>query len=465
MKEKKREMLLHSVWDHTGLKAHFERMAEKGWLLEKITNWGLVYRRIEPKKLTFCVCYYPKATVFAPEPVEGQETFYEFCRHTGWELAASWAQLQVFYNEREDPVPIETDPVLELDTIHRAAKRTTLLSNGMLFLLALFQGGLFVSGFLRNPVGVLSSSSALFTGLCWVLVPLLTVSEVVAYYRWRAKAKKAAERGESLATNSRIKLQIVCLIIVGIGLLYYFLSVFTSGDPVMMTIMPLMFLGIGLVMFLTRALQNFLKRKRVSAKVNVAATVVLSFVLSFALVGGITSGMIAGLARGWFNNGRETYQYHGSVFTVYADELPLTVEELTGRAYGENDYIRERRDSASALLAQYTARQHPRFDAEGYIHLPILEYTVTLVKVPELYDLCKNALLAEYGDDDWLGRSYESIEAGPWGAAEAYRVVESNGDRWNNYLLCYPDRLVEFAPGWMMTAEQKALVGEKLGGS
>ena len=464
MRDKKRRILLHSMWDHTGLEAHFARMAEKGWLLEKITNFSLVYRRIEPKKITFCVCYYPKATIFAPEPVEGQETFYEFCQHTGWELAASWAQLQVFYNEREDPIPIETDPMLELDTIHRAAKRSTLLSNGLLFLLALLQGGLLIVRVRQDLVGLLASSSTPFIGMCWVVLLLLTTSEITAYYRWRAKAKKAAERGEFLATNSRIKLQIGCLIFIGVWFLYYLLSIFTSGDPVLMTTMPLMLLGMGLLSFLTGKLRDFLKRKKVSAKVNVAVTLTLTVVLAYALVAGIVFGVLAGMRNGWFTGDRETYQYRGFVFTVYDDELPLTVDELTGKAYGEDKYTREWRDTASLLLAQYTARQHPRFDAEDYIHLPILEYTVTLVKIPALYDLCRNALLAEYDGDDWLGRSYESIEAGPWGAAEAYRVVEENGDRWNNYLLCYPDRFVEFAPGWTMTAEQKALVGEKLGG-
>ena len=116
MKTTKKEMFLFSGWDRSGLEEHLARMAEKGWLVEKITSYCLIYRKIEPKKLTFCVCYYPKASSFAPGPTEDQETFYEFCQHAGWVLAAEWAQLQMFYNERENPVPIETDPVMELET-------------------------------------------------------------------------------------------------------------------------------------------------------------------------------------------------------------------------------------------------------------------------------------------------------------------------------------------------------------
>ena len=159
MRDRKWRFELYSIWDHTGLEVHLGRMAEKGWLLEKVSNFGWTYRRIEPKKLTFCVTYYPKASDFAPEISEEQETFYAFCQHTGWKLAASCAQLQVFYNERENPTPIETDPILELDTIHRTMKRSALFSHFLLAALALLQGGMLVSWLLRDPVRQLSSAS------------------------------------------------------------------------------------------------------------------------------------------------------------------------------------------------------------------------------------------------------------------------------------------------------------------
>lgn len=465
MKDTKKRLEFYSIWDHTGLESHLTRMAEQGWLLEKIGSFVWVYRRIEPKKLTFCVTYYPKASGFAPGPSEDQETFYAFCRHAGWELAASCAQLQVFVNEREDPVPIETDPLLELDTIHRTVKRSTLPAQGMLALLALLNGGMVLSRLLRDPVETLSSASVFLSGICWVLVLLLTGSEFIAYFRWRARAKKAAEYGEFLATNSRIKLQIACLAVTAVVLLYYFLSVFTSGNRVMMTVAPLMFLGMGLLICLANGIKKLLKRKKAPAWVNRAVTIASVFVLSFALMGGVTLGILAGTEKGWFAGGRETYQYHGSVFTIYDDELPLSVEDLTGAAYPEDTYIREWRDDASLLLARYVARQYPRFNVENYRDLPGLEYTVILVKVPALYGMCKRSLLAEYDGSDayWSGRAYAPQDPAPWGAAEVYRVMDEEYGSWDIWLLCYPDRFVEFRPDWELTPEQMALAGEKLG--
>lgn len=470
MKDKKRELFLFSAWDRTGLEAHLSRMAEKGWLVDKLTNYGLIYRRIEPKKLTFCVCYYPKASAFAPGPTEEQETFYEFCQHAGWELAAEWAQLQMFYNERENPVPIETDPVMELETIHQTMKRNALPAQIFLMIAALLSVGLTVFGFLRDPVQTLSNTSSLVGGISWLLVVVTTAAEIVSYFLWRSKAKRAAEHGEFLATKSHIRFQQAVLILVGLELAYYFLSVFTSGDRMMMVILPLTFLWSGLLFVLVRVIMNALKRKKVSAAVNRVVTIVSSIVLAYAMMAVIIFGVLYGSNHGWFAGDKGTYQYHGSVFTIYDDPLPLTVEDLTGKDYGEGVYTREWRDTASLLLAQYTADQMARFDAENFRDLPRLRYTVTLVKIPALYDFCKNALLSEYdgdnGDDHyWDDRIYVPQDAAPWGALEVYRVIDEETGPWDIYLLCYSDRFVEFHPDWELTPEQMALVGGKLGNS
>lgn len=463
MRDRKRILELRSLWDHTGLERHLAEMAERGWLLEKIGTFAWSYRRVEPRRLTFCVSYYPKASAFDPGPTEEQEDFYALCRHAGWELAAASAQLQVFYNERENPVPIDTDPVLEVETIHQTVKRSLLPSQLALVLLAVVNGGLFVSGALGDPIGTLSSASRLFTGLCWAELLVLSLSEIIGYCRWRGKARAAAERGEFLATKSRVGLQIFSLAVLGLGLLYYFLSVFTSGDRVMMVVAPLMFLWMAALFLLVRAIRDGLKRKKASRGINRAVTFGAAFVLAYAMVGLIILGTLVGMENGWFAGEEDTYQYRGQTFSAPQDPLPLTVEELLGVAY--DGYIREQSSRQSFLLAQYEARQRARFDAADYKEMPRLEYTVTLVKLPALYGLCREALLKEGdGEGIWENRRYVSQEAEPWGAAEAYRLWDDEYGPWDEYLLCYPDRLVELHLDWEPTAEQMAAVGERLGG-
>ena len=62
MRDTKRRLELYSFFNHTGIAAHLEDMAQKGWMIEKITGFGWVYRRIEPKRLHFSVSYYARAS-------------------------------------------------------------------------------------------------------------------------------------------------------------------------------------------------------------------------------------------------------------------------------------------------------------------------------------------------------------------------------------------------------------------
>ena len=117
MKDTKRRLEVFSFYDRAHIERHLEAMAARGWLLERMGKFGWVYRRIEPKRLTFHVSYFPDASDFDPGPTWGQLTFQDFCERTGWQLACSSAQMQVFYNEGPDPLPIETDPALELEVL------------------------------------------------------------------------------------------------------------------------------------------------------------------------------------------------------------------------------------------------------------------------------------------------------------------------------------------------------------
>ena len=68
MKTRKRRIEYFSFYNHTGIEAHLTQMANKGWLIESISNLYWTYRRIDPKNIHFCVTYYPRASDFDPGP-------------------------------------------------------------------------------------------------------------------------------------------------------------------------------------------------------------------------------------------------------------------------------------------------------------------------------------------------------------------------------------------------------------
>ncbi len=114
--------------------------------------------------------------------------------------------------------------------------------------------------------------------------------------------------------------------------------------------------------------------------------------------------------------------------------------------------------------------QHPRLDAENFKDMPHLEYTITDIKLPFLYDICKDRLLREQDDtsDDRIQEGsknvYEAQDAAPWGAQEVYRLVARNSGPMNWYLLCYEDCIIEIKFDWEPTPEQISIVVEKLSG-
>lgn len=301
MRNKKYTLGAFSFYDRSGLEKRLVQMAEKGWLLEHIGSFLWTYRRIEPQKLAFCVCWFPKASAFDPAPSEEQQTFYDFCRHTGWNLAASINQMQVFYNTAADPVPIETDPSTEVDAIHRAAVRSSLPAQLVLLVLALINGVLLILRLRDDPASVFTEPSNLFTGLCWTIVILMTCADCGSYLLWHRKAVKAAERGEFLETKGHRTFQLACLAVVGAGFIYYLITIFTSGNHMMIAAALLMF-GIYLpcTYLLVAGIKKFMKKKNVPTGISRIVTIASAFIISFALMGMVTWGLLFSSARGWF---------------------------------------------------------------------------------------------------------------------------------------------------------------------
>lgn len=452
MKNTKRQLIPFSYYDLTGMERHLEKMAQKGWLLDKMSALGWRYWRIEPQKLHFTVSYCHRASAYDPEPTEEVQTFYDFCAHTGWRLAAEFGSMQMFYNDQEDPIPIDTDPAMEIQMVGREMKRA-LPFEILLLLIGFFMGGSWLYSLFHSPIDLLASPTNLFTGLCWLGLMVWSVADILTYLLWRRRAKLAAQRGEFVPTRGCHRIMQVVMALVILGAIYFFITARLPGLRLLTGAMILEFV----VLFLAvNGTKDFLKKRKVSRRKNQAVTIAVDVLLAAVLVVSISYGTII-LAR---NGG----------FSLAADIEPLlTIADLTGEE--DPRYIVRSHVESSVFLKvrEFTEQSQP---GES-VRLPELSCKIVDVYLPGVYDFCLRELLHER--DDWEGLTddgtvvkpyyvYQEMDPALFGAQAAWQRYAGGetGEPTGDYLLSYPGRLVVLECDWELTAEEMAIAGAKL---
>ena len=447
MKTTRRDLIPFSFYDHTGMERHLEKMARKGWMVEELTNLGWKYRAIEPQKLHFSVSFDIRASDFAPEPTEEQATFQEFCARSGWKLAASSGWMQVFYNEAEDPLPIQTDPEMEIRMADKRA-RHMMPAYVIYFVLGFLIGGGWCVSLVTKPIQTLTTPGGVLLGLCWLCLFLYSVVDLVVYYAWRRRALTAAQRGEFLPTRGCHQLLYVALVVIALGLVYWFA---VERRPGMRFLTGGMLLAYVVIFLAMNGTKNTLKRKKASAGLNRAATLGVDVILAVVLIGGVSWLFFQGVQNGAFSIAEQI-------------EAPLSAGDLTG--VDEERYLTTVSVDMTPFLDRQVVQCRTGFDQEEW--LPGLKYTLVDIHVPWVYDacfreLCRDTVVetASHTHQDIPYLQYEAIDPAPWGAERAYQF-NLEGEFQQRYILCWEDKLVQLETDWDLTAEQMALAGETL---
>ena len=465
MKDTKRIFTLFSFYDRTGIEKFLEKQARNGWLLVKMSAFGWKFQRIEPQEIHFSVTYFPSASAFDPEPSEDQQVFRQFCEHTGWRLAASGAQMQIFFNTEAEPVPIETEALLELENIHATAKKSYLPTYVMQLCLGILQLVMLGIRLNTDSIGFMANNANLFAGVCWGLGLVICCGELVQYYSWLKKARSAAETdGSFVDTRSTVNFQLISVLVFLAALAFMLLS---FGDSRMGYVAIFTVAGILVITAVIVGMTELMKRLKVNAGMNMSVTILLAVVLSIVFTGVLVFGIIQAVM-----SDREedipyaTYEYKGHTYDVYHHDIPLTIEDLMDTGYDGYSYIRLR-DEESVFLSRLEATQRPRYDA---LEQPDFSYTVVDVKWNALYGACLKDMLDDYdgwSSEDIYGNvfhdSFILADAAPWGADQVYRLKQGGVDEMSQcYILCYGGRLVKIRFSWDVTAEQMAAVGDLL---
>lgn len=459
MKHVKYRLESYTLYDYRGVERHLEDMEAKGWRLEKTGNlWK--YRRTEPKKVHYAVTYVPEASEFNPAPTPGQENLAELCAAAGWEKVADWFQMQIFRSEQPDPMPLETEESVRLEVLGRAIRKNFLPSCLLLTVLGAVMLAQQIWSIRQDPIGALSRTSRLFTLLLWLLVIFSAGGNLADYALWLRRSRKSVAQGGPCAHGGGYRiLAKISWAVLGVLLVGYAVSLVGESQPRMLVLVGVYLLFMFLLIALVRGTQKGLRRAGASKHLNMGLTLAVDAVGALVLTGGFTAVVIWGiLQQGWFQRTPvDTYDTGNYVFDIYHDELPLTIEDLTGETYSGYSY--ERTENTSFLLGRLEGEQWHVPDGTD---APELDYEILDVKADFLYDWCLEQYLEEYADDQEIWqREYRPEDPAPWGAEAAYRLWW-DGEAYHQWILCFDGRIVKLDPNWTLTEKEMALAGERL---
>ena len=433
MRDVKRRIETYSFYDRSAISSHLEAMAAKGWQLERITSSFWYYRRAQPQKLRYAVTYYPSGSAFDPEPNPGLGELYELCEHAGWEYVTGFAEMNIFVNSRENPTPLETDPAVDLVAIEKSAKRRLMKPYWAILVIGVVVAFLGIGGFINDPVYSLSGVWGLPMGVVFLLLGIAAAAELRSYYRWRALARTAAERGERVKTCSPVRLTRGLMAAACAVLALAVFGALFSGDEMWLASILVVLVVWLIANVVMRVSVDKFKRSGMSKSFNAGVSVLIVFVLCFALYS----------LGGEFIYDSAVAHNDDNRYVNYS----LSLEDLTGEP--TPGYIRSQSRRESVILAQSSLDEFYSEHAPepGGEDVGRLEYTTTFVKLSALYGFCES----------FTSRGGESVDPEPWGALRAYSMGG------NAYTLCYADRVVEISLPFSPSAEQMAIVYERLG--
>ena len=436
MRQKKVIMPTFEFHDRTGIQNYLEKQAEKGWMLTQLGKYRWKFQRTEPRKLHFAVVYFPEADLFDPAPGEAEETFREFCAHSGWILAGANAQMQVFYSELENPTPIETDPLLEVENIHKAMKRGSLPGYWLLILSALLQ--LWVQGraIHNNVLQYLSHNMNLLMAANWTILLFLVVYHLVHYHRWHRKAViMAREQNVFPETRSARLLTNALTALMGLG----FLVVIVTMERGQAFLLILSVAAVYGIMTLTELVRKKMQKDGWDASTNRKTTLITTVVLVLVLYFVLAPAMAGVLDTDNREDREET--------------LAVTIWDLLGG--NAEDYGVFYLTDQESMLLRYQ-RIHQYLDGPSRTDV---QYELAEVKADFLYPICLHKIMTVPDHIEYA--AFREIEPEIWGADKAWQLFGGDTPRdW--YVLCYGDTILEIIPTWAFTEEQIAMIAESM---
>ena len=443
----KREIFMCSLLEFKEIEKRLEQRAAEGWRLTKAGTFYWTYEQAEPKQVHYSIVFFPKHDNLEPEPSDSLVMMREYCERTGWNLVAEQGQMQIFCSEEVNPVPIETEAWLQVKNIHETMKKGIIVTHFILLLNAVIQLGLQVMQFFVNPLDWLSMGFNFYMIFCWIFLGMGSAVEIIHYYAWHKKAKRIAEEEEILyLPKSIMRFRITCLTIAMGALALAILAItnFMTGKyGLWILVWTVVLVGVPI------GGSQILKKWKVPAKWNRVIIVLLAI--------GCSVGMVIGLFASVTKDYGDIIRQDEEMLLQASDFQEVDEEKLRGYP----------RKNDSVFLFREEGYQSEAWEEGEDVRLRIhFDYTFIMVKMPFVYDFCKEELIkdktqyvdVEFGDQS----SYRNVDMPIWDAVEVYQYHNFDGEPQHEYLVCYPDCMIQIKFGWEITDEDIVKVKNKV---
>lgn len=443
MAEYKRRIELFSLYDHTNIEKHLEKMASKGWMIDTIGSTLWRYKKIEPQKLKFSVVYYPKDVKEGAIISDDRQNFIDLCSSGGWNYVMNSGKLHIFSTDDENTPPIDTDAPIQIECIHKFAKTEIVYGYLSLIIACLLFSGFIIYELWKEPVETLKDATPIF----W-LTPvslLFSVFNIISYLKWYRKAKSAAENGEFTDTKMIIRFEVLFWfpLYVGFGLLGCF-----SFMRIRYILFTLGIILTGIILFIVyKAIKNNISKSERKENSKIRLKRFTAVILVILWLGSGIGAYIA-IPKPYYKIKEKSEFGYTVTHNVYLDKnAPLDISEF--KEMGDKTVSREK-ITRELLLIRETEWDVYTVDYDLYIYS-----NVTEIRFSPLLERCKNEIVFNH-------IVYGAKKFNLTDKFESYRYYIDDETPINSYAFCNGNRIISVDFSWEPSEEELIFAAEKL---
>lgn len=454
MQKIKRRIEHFSYYDMEGIAEHLRKMAAKGWHLQSITPLYWEYEAGAPKRVNYFLTFGTKG-IFGYQQQD-------------WTYVTRWQEMEFYRTEDTSVVVPIQDSRTKLKAIQKQMKQSFLPIYGLGICMALVLLFLPCFAIWQDFMKWLPDSIWMFSALSGVLLFLYTFGRLRQYHKW-CKHSKGCMYQYGLCAHvmvgqrRRERLSFFAAFLV---LLLYSMMLLLRIVPDLHIEFSYVSIFAGILLLLFCGWRIWDKHKQPNRTKTPWKKAYLRLSVVALLLPALLSGILYLGGKGEFfpKHAIETVSIQESTglvstFSIYADPLPLSIEDLLGEQEGMYSKRYLRKASILATYARCTQMTPPNVSEQ-----PKLEYEIWQWRGEKQFQVALEQMLSAMIEDD--GNLYED-------SGQAYRPITLNGtdaayqryykiEPCNEFLFTKDKTIVHVLTSWEMTQEQLDTVVSKL---